>query len=101
MSGFLPARLKTELFAHEIPPQKGGSARSKHALGRIRPPVASARRTRLHSARSARLQGACRAASPIGVLPARSCLTDLDARFVLPDLWNALSARELRLTDYR
>src|ERR1700722_18501700 len=32
MSGFLPARLMTKLFAHELPPRKGGSARSKHAL---------------------------------------------------------------------
>src|SRR5580704_310782 len=101
MTGFLPARLKTELFAHGLPPRKGGSARSKHALGRIRPPVASAQRSRLHSERSARLEGACRAVSPIGVWPARSWLTDLDARVALPDLQNAVSARELIPTDYR
>src|SRR5271165_907911 len=101
MTGFLPARLKTELFAHGLPPRKGGSAPSKHGLGRIRPPVASAQRRRLHSARSARLEGACRAVSPIGVLPARSCSTDLDARVALPDLWHAVSARELIPTDYR
>src|SRR5271165_6513437 len=101
MTGFLPARLKTEPFARALPPRKGGSARSKHALRRIRPPVSSAQRSRRHSARSARLERACRAVSPIGGLPARSCLTDLDARVALLDLWHAVSVRELIPTDYR
>src|SRR5271166_1699111 len=99
MPGFLPARLKTELFAHGLLPRKGGSARSKHALGRIRPPVASDQWSRLHSAPAARLAGAFRAVSPIGALPARSCSTDPDARVALPNLWRAVSARELIPTN--
>src|SRR5208282_4727120 len=98
MTGLLPARLKTELFARGLPSRKGGSARSKYALGWIRPPVASAQWSRLHSAR---LEGACRFVSPIGGLPARSCSTDPEARVALADLWHAVSARELIPTDHR
>src|SRR5689334_22888864 len=101
MPGFLPAQLKIELFVHGLPARKGGSATSKHGLGRIRPPVACAQRSRLYSARVARLEGAFRAVSPIGALPARSCSTDPDARVALPDLWRAVTARELIPTNER
>src|SRR5271170_2121262 len=99
MPGFLLARSKTELFVHGLLAPKGGFAASKHGLGRIRPPVASAQRSRRHSARSARLTGAFGAASPIGALPARSCSTDPDAPVALPDLRSAALARELIPTN--
>src|SRR5271157_3620238 len=94
MPGFLPDRLKIELFVHGLPARKGGSATSKHGLGRIRPSVASAQWSRLHSAPAARLAGAFRAVLPIGASPARSYSTDPDARAGLPDLWRAVSVRE-------
>src|SRR5271166_5823700 len=101
MPGFLPARLKIELFVHGLPARKGGSATSKHGLGRIRPPVASAQRSRLHSAPAARLAGAFRAVSPIAALSARSCSTGPHARIALQNLWRAVSARELLPTNER
>src|SRR6266481_3037455 len=101
MLGFLPAQLKTELFGHGLPPRKDGSATLKHPLGQIRSTVASAQRSRLHSAPAARLAGAFRAVSPIGALPAKSCSTDPDARVALPDLWHAVSTRERRPTNER
>src|SRR5271165_3756600 len=101
MLGFLPVRSKTELSVHGLPARKGGSATSKHGLGRIRPSAASAQWSRLHSAPAARLEGAYRAVSPIGALPARSCSTDPDARVALPDLWRAASARERIPTNER
>src|SRR5271165_1212091 len=101
MPGFLPAQLKTELFVHGIPARKGGFVTSKHGLGRLRPPVASAQWSRRRSARSARLAGALRVVSLIGALPARSCSTDPDARIALPDLRRAVSARERIPTNER
>ena len=95
MPRFLPARLKTELSAHGLPARKVGSATSKHDLGRSRPPVGSAQRSRRHFAHSAILVAAFRAVSPIGAFPARSCSTDPTARVVLRDSWSALSARDL------
>src|SRR5208337_3178247 len=101
MPGFLPARSKKELFVHGLPARKGGFAKSKHGLGRLRPPVASAQWSRRHSARSARLAGALRVVSLIGALPARSCSTDPDARVALPDLRRAVSARDRIPTNER
>src|SRR5689334_16331881 len=101
MRGFLPAQSKTELFVHGLPPRKHDLPTSKHALGRIWPPVASAQWSRRHSARAARLEGACRAVSLIGALPARSCSTDPDARVSPPDLWRAVSLRERTPTNER
>src|SRR5271165_6077244 len=99
MLGFLPLRSKTELSVHGLAARKGGFATSKHGLGRIRPPVASAQWSRRHSARSARPAGEFREVSPIGVLPARSYSTDPDARVALPDLWRAATARERTPTN--
>src|ERR1700735_3926383 len=100
MTDFLPARWKTEPFAPGLPPRKGGSARSKHAPERIRPPVASAQRSRRHSARSARLEGECRDVSPSGVSPASSWFAGLDGLVALPGWWRAVSAHERIPTDY-
>src|SRR5438128_5088842 len=101
MPGFATARLKTALFAPELPARKGDPARSKPAPGWIRLHVASAQWSRLHFGRSARMAEACRAVSPIGASPARSSSSDPDARVPLPDLWRALPAPELTPTDYR
>src|SRR5882762_3345594 len=79
MPGFATARLKTGLFAPELPARKGGPARSKPAPGWIRPPVASAQWSRLLFERSARMAEAYRAVTPIGALPARSFSSDPDA----------------------
>src|SRR5208282_6011269 len=94
MPGFLPDRLKIELFVHGLPARKGGFAMSKHGLARIRPPGASAQWSRLHSAPAARLEVAFRTVSPIGVLPARSCLTSPHARISLPNLGRGGLSRE-------
>src|SRR5271165_7385380 len=101
MPAFLLGRLKTELFVHGLPARKDGSATSKHGLGRIRPPVASAQWSRRRSARAARPAGAFRAVSPIGALPARSCSTDPDARVALQDLLRAVPTRVLIPTNER
>src|ERR1700730_2618589 len=101
MPGFATARLKTELFAPELPARQGGLARSTPAPRRIRPPVASAQWSRLHFGRSARIAEACRVVSPIGAFPAKSCSTDLDARVPPPDLWRAVPAPEPMPTDHR
>src|SRR6185369_5052883 len=101
MPGFLPPRSKTELPVHGLPARNGAFATSEHTLGRIRPSVPSAQRSRRHSARSARLTGAFRAVSLIGGLPARSFSTDPDARVALPNLWRAVSTRELTPTNDR
>src|SRR5208282_1145235 len=42
-----------------------------------------------------------RAVPLIGALPARSCATDLHARVALPNLWPAVSARDLIPTNER
>src|SRR5271166_5415897 len=101
MLGFLPGRLKTELSVHGLAARKGGFATSKHGLGRIRPPVASAQWSRRHSAHSARLAGAFQVVSLIGALPARSCSTDPNARVALPNLRRAVSARDRIPTNER
>src|SRR5262252_9396932 len=99
MPGFLPARLKTELFVHGLPARNRGSARPKHALGQTRQPVARAQRSRQHSARSARREEVFQAVSPTGVLLARSCSTYPGGRVALPDLWRAVSAHGLIPTN--
>src|SRR6266436_7234291 len=101
MPGLATARLKTEPCAPGLPARKGGPARSKPVHGPIRPPVASAQRSRLLFGRSPRMAGACRAVSPIGALPAKSSSTDPDAHVPPPDLWRAVPTRELMPRDYR
>src|SRR6516162_8806117 len=98
MPGFLPARLKTELFVHGFPARKRGSGRPKHVFSQTRQSVGSAQWSRRHSAR---LEGAFGAVSPTGVLLARSWSTHPGGRVALPDLWRAASARGLTPTNER